>query len=298
MMKNEKIEKELFLEQESSHEKIKEKITTGNKIIEWEPMENNVKKGLDTDELGFKCIVAILIVISPFILLYELGESLWFRCSSKRRKEEFRKMEGESIKYAKKHSPKEEHGFYRNHDRYVIHYNTCQEIYPICDISIWVPESRANDYPHVPWLDTMELYSIKVPYTFHSCWADGYVSDLEESAWLADFKMKWNLVNAIAVINYNADGYESLLRNRKADTFIMDTFPFDDEDWKPLECFVELLTDKKPMEGLDWEIVKYRYCPLGRFRLERKTYAQLTGSSRKKLGQILNEYGLSKFWLL
>ena len=75
MMKNEKIEKELFLEQESSHEKIKEKITTGNKIIEWEPMENKVKKGLDTDELGFKCIVAILIVISPFILLYELGEN-------------------------------------------------------------------------------------------------------------------------------------------------------------------------------------------------------------------------------
>lgn len=110
--------------------------------------------------------------------------------------------------------------------------------------------------------------------------------------------MKWNLVNAIAVINYNADGYEILLRSRRADTFILDTFPFDDEERTPLECFVELLTDKKPMEGLDWEIVKYRYCPLGRFRLERKTYAQLTGSSRKKLGKILNDYGLPKFWLL
>lgn len=302
MKKNEKIEKELFMEQEPCPEKKKDKKKTGGEksekeTIEWKPIEN-VRKGVDKNELVFKCIVAILIGISPFILLYELAESLWFRCSSKRRKEEFRKMEGESIKYAKKHHPTEEHGFYRNHDRYVIHYNTCQSLYPKCDISIWVPDAKAKDYPRVPWLDTKELYSIKVPYTFHSCWMDGYVSDLEEADWLADFKMKSNLVNAIAVINYNADGYEILLRSRRADTFILDTFPFDYEERTPLECFVELLTDKKPMEGLDWEIVKYRYCPLGRFRLERKTYAQLTGSSRKKLGKILNDYGLPKFWLL
>lgn len=302
MKKNEKIEKELFMEQEPCPEKKKDKKAAGEKsekeIIEWKPMENKVRKGQDTDELGFKCIVAILIVILPFILLYELGESLWFRCSSKRRKEEFRKMEGESIKYAKKHSPTEEHGFYRNHDRYVIHYNTCQEIYPKCDISIWVPDAKAKDYPRVPWLDAKELYSIKVPYTFHSCWTDGYVSDLEEVDWLADFKMKSNLVNAIAVINYNTDGYETLLRSRRADTFILDTFPFEDEERTPLECFVELLTDKKPMDGLEYEKVLYRFVPMGRFRLERKTYSQLTGSSRKKLGKILNEYGLSKFWLL
>lgn len=261
-------------------------------------MDNKVRNGVDTDELAFKCIVALLIVISPFILLYELVESLWFMCSTKRRKEEFRKMEGERVKDAKKHSLKGEYGFYRNNDRYVIHYSTSQDIYPNCDISIWVPETKASDYPRVPWLDTMELYSIKVPYTFHSCWTDGYVSDLEEADWLADFKMKWNLVNAIAVINYNTGGYETFLRSRKAETFILDAFPFDDEERTPLECFVELLTDKKPMDGLEYETVLYRFVPMGRFRLERKTYSQLTGSSRKKLGKILNEYGLSKFWIL
>lgn len=118
------IEKELFLEQEPCPKKIKDKKTAGKKsekqIIGWKPIEN-VRKGLDTDELGFKCIVAILIVISPFILLYELCEGLWFRCSTKRRQEEFRKMERESVKYAKKHSPTEEH-FYRNHDQYIINY--------------------------------------------------------------------------------------------------------------------------------------------------------------------------------
>lgn len=302
MKNDEKIEKELFMEQEPCPEKIKEKKTTGDKnekeIIEWKPMENKVRKGLDTDELAFKCIVAMLIVIAPFILLYELGESLWFRCSSKRRREEFRKMEGERVKYAKKHSPKEERDFYRNNDRCVIHYSTSRDIYPKCDISIWVPEAKTNDYPRVPWLDTKELYSIKVPYTFHSSWADGYVSDLEEADCLADFKMKWNLVNAISVINYNADGYETFFRSRKADTFILDTFPFDDEERTPLECFVELLTDKKPMYGLEYEKVLYRFVPMGRFRLERKSYDRLTDSSRKKLGKILNEYGLPKFWFL
>lgn len=299
MKNNEKIEKELFLEQEPCPEQIQDKKTTidifDKEIIKWKPMDNNVRKGVDKNELAFKCIVAMLIVIAPFILFYELGESFWFRCSSKKRKEEFKQMERERAKYAKKHSPKEERNFYRNNDRCVIHYSTSQDIYPKCDISIWVPETKVNDYPRVPWMDTMELYSIKMPYTFHSYWADGYVSDLAEADWLADFKMKWGLVNAISVINYDSNGYETIFRSRKAETFFLDTFPFDDEERTPLECFVELLTDKKPMDGLEYEKVLYRFVPMGEFRLERKSYDRLTGSSRKKLGRILDEYGLSKF---
>lgn len=298
------IERSLFKDETVSLEKEQEVIKKYEWLTNYECSPENMEAEMEkarkekakdrADEWTFKSIIALLLLFSPFILLFELAESILFRCSSKRRMREFRKMVSENIRDTN-HRPKAA-GFSHNYGRYIIHYNTFMEIYPDCDISIWVPEEKVCDHPSVPWQKTMELFSIKVPYTFHSCQADGYVSDLEESDWLLDFKKKLGLTSAIAVINYDAEGFESFLRHRYTDAF-MDTFPFEPEALTPLVCSVELLVDSEPGDGVCWVKTKYRCCPLGRFRLERKSYVQLTGNSRKRLERILDDYALPKLWL-
>ena len=290
-----KIEKNQFVEEESCPESPDKKTTAGKTRVqnddEWTPQE--IKKSGMSDDIWIKIIFGGLIVLSPFILLYELGESLHFKCSQKRRKEEYRKMLDERARKASKCVPKkDDHHYYRNSDRYIIHCSTNESIYPQCNLSLWIPGDKADDYHRVPWAQPITLYSVKVPHVFHSIWADGQISDLNEEDWLAEFQKRWNLSNAVVVINYKH--YEDdnfYLRQRKIERSFMDTFPpLDWEEWTPLECYVELLTDKKPLEGLEWEKVKYRYCHLGTFTLERNCFHDI--QDRKRLENILNNYGV------
>ena len=183
-------------------------------------------------------------------------------------------------------------GFFRNTDQCAVHYSTNEDIYPESHLSLWLPDDKAGDYPRVPWLQTVGLYSVKVPHVFHSIWADGRISDLNEEDWLAEFQKRWNLSNAVVVINYKH--YEDdnfYLRQRKIERSFMDTFPpLDLEEWTPLECYVELLTDKKPLEGLEWEKVEYRYCHLGTFTLERNCFHDI--KDRKRLEEMLTSFGI------
>ena len=103
--------------------------------------------------------------------------------------------------------------------------------------------------------------------------------------------MKWNLPEAVVVINYKhyEDDNFHHLRKRKIERCIIDS-PLDWGEWTPLECYVELLTDKKPMEGLEWEKVEYRYCHLDTFTLERNCFHSI--KEHKRLENILNGYGV------
>ena len=288
------IEKNLFVEEESCPESPDKKTTAWKTQVqnddEWAPQE--IKKSGMSDDIRIKIIFGGLIVLSPFILLYELGENLHFKCSQKRRKEEYRKMVKERERKARKCVPEmDDSGFFRNADRCAVHYSTNEDIYPECHLSLWVPDDKAGDYPRVPWSQTVGLYSVKVPHVLHSYWADGRVSDLNEEDWLAEFQMKWNLPEAVVVINYKhyEDDNFHHLRKRKIERCIIDS-PLDWGEWTPLECYVELLTDKKPMEGLEWEKVEYRYCHLDTFTLERNCFHSI--KEHKRLENILNGYGV------
>ena len=271
--------------------KTSDKTTTVGKTHVEEGTQQEIKKSGMSDDIWIKIIFGGLIVLSPFILLYKLGESLHFNCSQKRRKEEYRKMVKERSRRARKCVPEmDDSGFFRNADRCVVHCSTNEDIYPECNLSLCVPEEKAGNYPHVPWAQPITLYSVRVPHVFHSIWADGRVSDLNEEDWLAEFQKRWNLSDAIVVINYKHYGDDNLyLRKRKIARCIMDSFPFDNEDRTPLECYVELLTDKKPMEGLEWVNVTYRFYHLGTFTLERNCFNNI--KDRKRLEKMLAGFG-------
>ena len=292
---NNDIEKKLFTEEEPSPKvETPDKTTEGKTQVQndgqWTPQE--IKSGI-SDDIWIKIIFGGIIVLSPLILLYELGESLHFKCSQKRRREEYRKMVKERARKARKCVPEmDDSGFFRNADRCVVHCSTNEDIYPECYLSLWVPEDKAGNYPRVPWMQTIGLYSVKVPHVFHSIWADGRVSDLNEEDWLAEFQKRWNLSDAIVVINYKHYGDDNFyLRQRKLEMSVIDSFPFDDEDRPPLECYVELLllTDKKPKEGLEWEKVEYRFFHLGTFTLERNFFNNI--KDRKRLETMLADFG-------
>ena len=182
--------------------------------------------------------------------------------------------------------------FFRNRDKVILYFNSSQSMYPSCEVSLYVPEDKADGYHKVPWQDKRELYSVRVPNTFHSYWAEGYVSDLVEHGWLRKFQQDYRLTDAVPVINYSLKNSDDVIwYNRKITNWIC-TELWDEEEKAPVECFVELLSTVEPVKDTDWEMVEYRWCTLGTFTLKRGCFDRLTNKSRHRLNRILEEYGV------
>ena len=304
MRNTEKIEKQLFKD-----EPIFLKELEGNKgqkeIKKWTmneyknpdevetEMEKVKKDKADDSEIWIKIIVVVLVIISPLIIIYNLTESLCFRCCPRKRKDEYRNIIQKRAAEAKRVRPDRfDFDFFRNRDKVILYFNSSQAMYPSCEVSLYVPEDKADGYNKVPWQDKRELYSVRVPNTFHSYWAEGYVSDLVEHGWLRKFQQDYRLTNAVPVINYAfKNSGDVIWYNRKIERCIY-TEIWGEEEKAPVECFVELLSTVEPVKDTDWELVEYRRCTLGTFTLERECFDRLTNRSRRRLDRILEEYGV------
>ena len=304
MRDTEKIEKQLFKD-----EPVYLKEVEGNKgqkeIKQWAmnvyknpdevevEMEKAKKNNADDSEIWIKIIVVVLVIISPLIIIYNLSEALCFRCCPKKRKDEYRNMMQKRVAEAKRVRPDHfDFDFFRNRDRGILYFNSSQAMYPSCEVSLYVPKDKANGYHKVPWQDKQKLYSIRVPNTFHSYWAEGYVSDLVEHGWLRKFQQDYRLTDAVPVINYAfKNSNDAIWYNRKIERCIY-TEIWGEEEKAPVECFVELLSTVEPVKDTDWELVEYRRCTLGTFTLERGCFDRLTNRSRRRLDRILEEYGV------
>ena len=256
-------------------------------------MEKAKKNKANDSEIWIKIIVVVLIIISPLIIIYNLSEALCFRCCPKKRKDEYRNMMQKRVAEAKRVRPDRfDFDFFRNRDRGILYFNSSQAMYPSCEVSLYVPKDKANGYHKVPWQDKQKLYSIRVPNTFHSYWAEGYVSDLVEHGWLRKFQLDYRLTDAVPVINYAfKNSNDAIWYNRKIERCIY-TEIWGEEEKAPVECFVELLSTVEPVKDTDWEMVEYRRCTLGTFTLERGCFDRLTNRSRRRLDRILEEYGV------
>ena len=304
MRDTEKIEKQLFKD-----EPVYLKEVEGNKgqkeIKQWAmnvyknpdevevEMEKAKKNNADDSEIWIKIIVVVLVIISPLIIIYNLSEALCFRCCPKKRKDEYRNMMQKRVAEAKRVRPDRfDFDFFRNRDRGILYFNSSQAMYPSCEVSLYVPKDKANGYHKVPWQDKQKLYSVRVPNTFHSYWAEGYVSDLVEHGWLRKFQQDYRLTDAVPVINYAfKNSNDAIWYNRKIERCIY-TEIWGEEEKAPVECFVELLSTVEPVKDTDWELVEYWRCTLGTFTLERGCFDRLTNRSRRRLDRILEEYGV------
>ena len=257
---------------------------------------NNKEKNnkADDSEIWIKIIVVVLVIISPLIIIYNLAESFCFRCYPRKRKDEYRNMMQKRAAEAKRVRPDRfDFDFFRNRDKVILYFSSSQAMYPSCEVSLYVPEDKADRYHKVPWQDKQKLYSVRVPNTFHSYWAEGYVSDLVEHGWLRKFQQDYRLTDAVPVINYSLKNSDDVIwYNRKISNCIY-TELWDEEEKAPVECFVELLSTVEPDKDTDWEMVEYRWCTLGTFTLERECFDRLTNRSRRRLDRILEEYGIN-----
>ena len=306
MRKTKKIEKQLFkdepiflkeVEDNKGQKEIKKWKWTMNEYknpdeVEVE-MEKAKKNKADDSEIWIKIIVVVLVIISPLIIIYNLSEALCFRCCPKKRKDEYRNMMQKRVAEAKRVRPDRfDFDFFRNRDKVILYFSSSQAMYPSCEVSLYVPEDKADGYNKVPWQDKRELYSVRVPNTFHSYWAEGYVSDLVEHGWLRKFQQDYRLTNAVPVINYAFKNSSDVIwYNRKITNWIC-TELWGEEEKAPVECFVELLSTVEPVKDTDWEMVEYRWCTLGTFTLKRGCFDRLTNKSRHRLNRILEEYGV------
>lgn len=267
----------------------------GRKVVLGKELNNKGKNNkADDSEIWIKIIVVVLVIISPLIIIYNLTESFCFRCYPRKRKDEYRNMMQERAAEAKRVRPDRfDFDFFRNRDKVILYFSSSQAMYPSCEVSLYVPEDKADGYHKVPWQDKRELYSVRVPNTFHSYWAEGYVSDLVEHGWLRKFQQDYRLTDAVPVINYSLKNSDDVIwYNRKISNCIY-TELWDEEEKAPVECFVELLSTVEPVKDTDWEMVEYRWCTLGTFTLERGCFDRLTNRSRRRLEQILEEYGIN-----
>ena len=304
MRDTEKIEKQLFkdepvflkeVERNKGQKEIKQwamNVYKNPDEVEVE-MEKAKKNKADDSEIWIRIIVVLLVIISPLIIIYNLSEALCFRCCPKKRKDEYRNMMQKRVAEAKRVRPDRfDFDFFRNRDRGILYFNSSQAMYPSCEVSLYVPKDKANGYHKVPWQDKQKLYSVRVPNTFHSYWAEGYVSDLVEHGWLRKFQQDYRLTDAVPVINYSLKNSDDVIwYNRKITNWIC-TELWGEEEKAPVECFVELLSTVEPVKDTDWEIVEYRWCTLGTFTLERGCFDRLTNKSRRRLDRILEEYGV------
>ena len=256
-------------------------------------MEKAKKNKADDSEIWIRIIVVVLVIISPLIIIYNLTETLCFRCCPRKRKDEYRNMMQKRAAEAKRIRPDRfDFDFFRNKDKIILYFNSSQAMYPSCEVSLYVPEDKADGYHKIPWQDKRELYSVRVPNTFHSYWAEGYVSDLVEHGWLRKFQQDYRLTDAVPVINYSLKNSDDVIwYNRKISNCIY-TELWDEEEKAPVECFVELLSTVEPVKDTDWELVEYRWCTLGTFTLKRGCFDRLTNKSRHRLNRILEEYGV------
>lgn len=267
--------------------------------VEWVNVDREMKKAKKEeetekrDEFWFKVLVAGLIVIAPFIIIYELAESLWFKGCPRKRKNEYRNMMQKRVTEAGSIRPDRfDLDFFRNKDSVILHFSSSQAMYPSCEVSLYVPEDKAGGYPKVPWQDMLTLYSVRVPNTFHSYWADGYVSNLIEHGWLRKFQQEYRLTDAVPVINYSfKNSCDVIWYKRELENCIHREL-WDEDVKAPVECFVELLSRVEPVKGTEWVPVGYRCCPLGTFTLERGCFDKLTGRSRRRLERILEGHGV------
>lgn len=307
MMDTEKIEKQLFKDEPVFLKEVEgNKGQKETKKLEWTmseyrhpdevevEMEKVKKNKADDSEIWIKIIVVVLVIISPLIIIYNLTESFCFRCYPRKRKDEYRNMMQKRAAEAKRVRPDRfDFDFFRNRDKVILYFNSSQAMYPSCEVSLYVPEDKADGYHKVPWQDKRELYSVRVPNTFHSYWAEGYVSDLVEHGWLRKFQQDYRLTDAVPVINYSLKNSGDVIwYNRKISNCIY-TELWDEEEKAPVECFVELLSTVEPVKDTDWEMVEYRWCTLGTFTLERGCFDRLTNRSRRRLNRILEEYGIN-----
>ncbi len=300
----EKIEKQLFKDEpiflkELEGNKVQKEIKkwTMNEYknpdeVETE-MEKVKKNKADDNEIWIKIIVVVLVIISPLIIIYNLSEALCFRYCPRKRKDEYRNMMQKRAAEAKRVRPNRfDFDFFRNKDKIILYFNSSQAMYPSCEVSLYVPEDKTDGYHKVPWQDKRKLYSVRVPNTFHSYWAEGYVSDLVEHGWLRKFQQDYRLTDAVPVINYSLKNSDDVIwYNRKISNCIY-TELWDEEEKAPVECFVELLSTVEPVKDTDWEMVEYRRCTLGTFTLKRGCFDRLTNKSRHRLNRILEEYGV------
>lgn len=239
------------------------------------------------DDFWFKVLVTGLVIISPFIIIYKLSESLWFNLSRKARMAEYNNIQKRNLVGAGRSKPDtDDVGFFRNSERIILYVSTSQYIYPTCKISLYMPDAKADNYTCVPWEEKQELYSVRVPGTFHSIYTDGIVSELEEYEWLCKFRKDYLLTAAVPVINY-ASGAE----NYKRDAVNFIEWVWNDKQ-SPIDCYVELLATDEPVKGIEWEAVNYRHYTLGTFTLERGSLDSLTNKSQRMLDKLLQEYGV------
>jgi hypothetical protein len=305
MRDTEKIEKQLFKD-----EPVFLKEVEGNKgqkeIKQWAmnkyknpdevevEMEKAKKNNTDDSEIWIRIIVVVLVIISPLIIIYNLTETLCFRCCPRKRKDEYRNMMQKRAAEAKRIRPDRfDFDFFRNRDKVILYFSSSQAMYPSCEVSLYVPEEKADGYHKVPWQDKRKLYSFRAPNIFHSYWAEGYVSDLVEHGWLRKFQQDYRLTDAVPVINYSLKNSDDVIwYNRKISNWIC-TELWGEEEKAPVECFVELLSTVEPVKDTDWELVEYRWCPLGTFTLERGCFDRLTNRSRRRLDRILEEYRIN-----
>ena len=304
MRDTEKIEKQLFkdepvflkeVERNKGQKEIKQwamNVYKNPDEVEVE-MEKAKKNKADDSEIWIRIIVVLLVIISPLIIIYNLTETLCFRCCPRKRKDEYRNMMQKRAAEAKRIRPDRfDFDFFRNKDKIILYFNSSQAMYPSCEVSLYVPEDKADGYHKIPWQDKRELYSVRVPNTFHSYWAEGYVSDLVEHGWLRKFQQDYRLTDAVPVINYSLKNSDDVIwYNRKISNCIY-TELWDEEEKAPVECFVELLSTVEPVKDTDWELVEYRWCTLGTFTLKRGCFDRLTNKSRHRLNRILEEYGV------
>lgn len=229
-------------------------------------------------------LVLLMILLLPFELIYKFAEHLKFKKSRQKRSNEYRRM---MLGRAKTPIRLEQEvpGFFRNKEKLVEQFCSSEHQYPNCEVYFWIPKMIVEKYPSVPWM-MKTVYSVRVPYTFHCHYTNGSVSSLLDYDWLLKFQHVYHLTNAVPVINYTrqTDWGRELLK--KSSNIL------DDEEYDEIECFVELLTETEPMEGLEYEKIDYMYYHAGTFQLKRHYFDILTTKSYTTLKQTIEKYHL------
>ena len=231
-------------------------------------------------------LVSLIILLLPFELIYDLAEHIYFKCSKQKRSNEYRRM---MLGQAKTPIRLEQEvpGFFRNKEKLVKQFCSSEHQYPNCEVYFWIPQLVTEKYPDVPWFKKT-VYSVRVPYTFHCYYTNGFVSNLLDYDWLLKFQRVYNLTKAVPVINYTRQTDWGREFWKKYSRSLLDT-----EEYDEIECFVELLTETEPMEGLEYEKVNYMCYHAGTYQLKRHHFDILTSKSHRKLNEIIEKYHLN-----
>ena len=228
-----------------------------------------VKKGIDWEKMEF---VVLMLVVIPCLALSGIYDWARFRLSGKYRKQTYHNLIKDSgrMRRGMVKPDGNDDRWQRNYDGIVRRVQTNEDMYPVCRVSILMPQCHdIRTGKHT----IEEYYSVKVPGKFH-CLDLKKPETLKEGEYLKDYMSRNKLEGAITVIHDGSSVYE---RMRKYYDMVHE---FHQEEY--MGCHVELLTQEKPASDLNHEKVSWHVIELPEiFRLEKDSLTSLDDRSER-----------------